>query len=104
MLCSPLKSVVFFLALLCALVRDKLKRKGEGDTYSGLALLTSQKWWFLVAKVLAPVRGMERGKLLSLRSRERGALFQGSLCSPLKSDGFWLQKYWHHTLKFLEAF
>merc|ERR1711946_118204 len=56
---------------------------------------TSQKRWFLVAKVLAPVRGMERGKLLSLRSRERGALFQGSLCSPLKSGGFWLQKYWH---------
>ena len=31
---------------------------------------------------------MERGKLLSLCSRERGALFQGSLCSPLKSGGF----------------
>ncbi len=42
----------------------------------------------LVAKVLAPVRGMERGKLLSLRSKERGALFQGSLCLPLKSGVF----------------
>ena len=29
----------------------------------------------LFAKVFAPVRGMEKGKLLSLRSRERGALF-----------------------------
>merc|ERR1711911_388686 len=67
----------------------------EGGTFSGFAMLASQKWWFLVAKVLAPVRGKERGKLLSLRSRERGALFQGSLCSPLKSGGFWLQKYWH---------
>ena len=51
-------------------------------------MLASQKWWFLVAKTVAPVRGMEKGKFLSLRSRERGALFQGSLCSPLKSGGF----------------
>ena len=28
----------------------------EGGTFSGLAMLASQKWWFLVAKVLAPVR------------------------------------------------
>ena len=41
-----------------------------------------------VANRGAPVRGMERGKLLSLRSRERETLFQGSLCSPLKSGGF----------------
>ena len=31
----------------------------EGGPFSGLALLASQKWWFLVAKVFAPVRGME---------------------------------------------
>ena len=36
----------------------------------------------------APVRGMERGKLLSLRSRVRESLFQSSLSSPLKSGGF----------------
>ena len=30
---------------------------------------------------------MER-ELISLRSRERGVLIQGSLCSPLKSGGF----------------
>ncbi len=41
-----------------------------------------------LAKVFALVRGIEKGKLLSLSSRERGALFQGSLCSPLKSGGF----------------
>ena len=35
------------------------------STFSGLALLASQKSWFLVAKMCAPVRGMERGKLLS---------------------------------------
>ena len=69
--------------------------KSERGTFSGLALLASQKWWFLVAKTVAPVRGMEKGKFLSLRSRERGALFQDSLCSPLKSGGFWLQKEWH---------
>ena len=67
----------------------------EGGTFSGLALLASQKWWFLVAKSVAPVRGMERGKFLSLHLRERGALFQGSLCLPLKSGGFWLQNQWH---------
>ena len=36
----------------------------------------------------APVRGMYRGELLSLCSRERSALIQGSLSSPLKSGGF----------------
>ena len=43
-----------------------------------------------LAKVLAPVRGMERGKLLllRLRGRQEGALFQDSLCSPLKSGVF----------------
>ena len=41
-----------------------------------------------VAILGAPVRGMERGKLLSLCSRERESLFQGSLCSPFKSGGF----------------
>ena len=35
--------------------------KSERGTFSGLALLASQKWWFLVAKTVAPVRGMERG-------------------------------------------
>ena len=29
----------------------------------------------LVAKTVAPVRGMEKGKLLSLRSREKGHFF-----------------------------
>ena len=69
--------------------------KSERGTFSGLALLASQKWWFLVAKSVAPVRGMERGKFLLLRLREMGALFQGSLCLPLKSGGFWLQNQWH---------
>ena len=27
--------------------------------------------------------------------KRKGALFQGSLCSPLKCGGFWLQKEWH---------
>ena len=31
----------------------------EGGTLSGLALLASQKWWFLVAKRVALVGGME---------------------------------------------
>ena len=53
--------------------------KREGGTFSGLALLASQKWWFLVAKRVAPVRDVEKGKFLSLRLRERGPLFQGSL-------------------------
>ena len=51
-----------------------LERKG--GTFSGLALLASQKWCFLVAKSVAPVRGMERGKFFSLRSRERGHFFR----------------------------
>ena len=33
--------------------------KREGGTFSGLALLASQKWWFLVAKRVALVGGME---------------------------------------------
>ena len=37
----------------------------RGNTFSGLALLASQKWWFLVAKSVAPVRGMERGDTFS---------------------------------------
>ena len=41
-----------------------------------------------MALLNAPVRGMWKGELLSLRSRERGVLIQGSLCSPLKSGGF----------------
>ena len=52
-----------------------VRGRERGDTFSGLTLLTSQKWWFLVAKRVAPAGGMERGKFLSLRSRERGALF-----------------------------
>ena len=48
----------------------------EGVAFSGLALLASQKWWFSVALLGAPVRGMQRGKLLLLCSRERGSLFR----------------------------
>ena len=33
-------------------------------------------------------KGYVEGGLLLLRSRERGVLVQGSLCSPLKSGGF----------------
>ena len=33
-------------------------------------------------------KGYVERELLSLRSRERGVLIQGSLCSPLKSGGF----------------
>ena len=47
-------------------------RERERGYFSGLALLASQKWWFSVALLCAPVRGMVRGKLLSLHSRERG--------------------------------
>ena len=39
-------------------------------------MLYSQKWWFLVAKTVAPVRGIEKGKVLSLHSRERGNFFR----------------------------
>ena len=42
----------------------------ERGHFSGLALLASQKWWFSVALLNAPLRGMYRGKLLSLRSIE----------------------------------
>ena len=43
---------------------------------------------FFLAILCAPVRGMQKGKLLLLCSRERGVLIQGSLCSPLKSGVF----------------
>ena len=46
-------------------------------------MLASQKWWFSLAilwqlcgNFVAPVRGMKREKLLSLRSRERESLFR----------------------------
>ena len=42
----------------------------------------------MFAKVFALVGGMEGGKLLLLYSEREGALFQGSLCSPLRSGGF----------------
>ena len=70
-------------------------------------MIASQKWWFTVAIFNAPVRSMQRGKLLSLCSREgvafqgcveretslaslkrEGVVFQGLLCLPLKSGGF----------------
>ena len=50
-----------------------LNRERE-SLYSGLTMLTSQK--FLVAKVLASVRGIGKGKLLSLRVKERGHFFR----------------------------
>ena len=55
-LCSPLKGGVFF---------GTFESTGKGyverellSTYSGLALLASQKWWFFLALLNAPVRGM----------------------------------------------
>ena len=39
-------------------------------------MLASQKWWLLVAKTVAPVRGMEKGKFLLLHLRERELLFR----------------------------
>ena len=45
-----------------------------------------EKWWFLLAILCAPVRGMEREKLLWLHLRERGA-FSGltlfTSCAPV---------------------
>ena len=51
-LCSPLKSGVFFGTFECT-GKGYVERgtslallEREGGTYSGLALLASQKWWF----------------------------------------------------------
>ena len=33
-------------------------RKREGNNILGLSMLASQKWWFSVAILYAPVRGM----------------------------------------------
>ena len=59
----------------------------QGGTFSGLTLLASQKWWFLVAKRVAPVSGMEKGKFLLLHSRERGGTFAGLFL--LASQKWW---------------
>ena len=64
MLCSPPKSGGFFGTFLCT-CKGYVERETslallerEGGIYSGLALLASQKWWFSVALLNAPVRGM----------------------------------------------
>ena len=64
-LCSPLKSGGFFGKNVCT-SKGYGERKTslaslekEGGTFSGLALLASQKWCFFLAKMNAPVRGME---------------------------------------------
>ena len=41
-----------------------------------------------MALLCALGKGYVGRELLSLRSRDRGLLFQGLLCSPLKSGGF----------------
>ena len=62
-LCSPLKSGGFGGTFVCTskgyvergTSLPSLEREG---LFSGLALLASQKWWFSVALLGAPVRGM----------------------------------------------
>ena len=62
---NSLQSLVFFYNISESLSTVPLVySKREGGTFLGLALLTSQKWWFSVANWDAPVRGMQRGKLL----------------------------------------
>ena len=39
-------------------------------------MLASQKWWFSLALLGAPARGMQRGKLLLLSSRKRESLYR----------------------------
>ena len=63
-LCSPLKSGGFCGKSWCT-SKGYVERETslaslerEGDAFSGLALLASQKWWFSVAILNAPVRGM----------------------------------------------
>ena len=70
---------------------------------TGLALLATQKGWFSVALLGAPllIGYSERETSLALLGRERVAL-KGSLCSPLKSGGF-LWHFWVHWLKVLKA-
>ena len=65
------------------------------ESFSGLALLASQKWWFSVALLGAPVKGnVVRETSLALLERE-GVAFQGLLCLPIKSGGF-LWHFWVH--------
>ena len=45
--------------------------------FSGLAMLTSQKWWFSVALLGAPVKGMYREENFSCFAQERGSRFSG---------------------------
>ena len=81
---SPLKSGGFFGTFGCT---GKGYIGREGGTYSGLALLASQKWCFFWHFGCTGMGYIGR-KLLLLHSGERGVLTEGSLCSPLKSGGF----------------
>ena len=84
----PLKSGIF-LSHLCATVKGYVEREislpsleKERGTFSWLSKVV-----VFLALLGAPVRGIYNigRELLLLRSRERRALIQGSLCSP-----FWV--------------
>ena len=69
---ARLSKVVVFCCTLECTSKENAEREPSlailerGGHFLGLALIASQKLWFFVALLNALVRGMQRGKLLSL--------------------------------------
>ena len=94
-LSSPLKSGVFFGTFVCT-GKGYVERETflallerEGGTYSGLALLASQKWWFFWHFCVHLVES-SKGLVGPLSLRSRGPITIISNCDLIGAGSLWL--------------